>query len=115
MIAGQGLDPTANPHVVSVMNALLFAYLPVGLFGLLLAVAVKSNPALVGLSSGFILGHFLLPTVIGGVVNVVKSGETVWVVAIVSAFMFIFTMLVWAYLCSYPKVYIYIHSFFCLV
>jgi len=50
-------------------------------------VAVKSNPALVGLSSGFILGHFLLPTVIGGVVNVVKSGETVWVVAVVSAFM----------------------------
>ena len=76
MIAGQGLDPTGNPHVVSVMNALLFAYLPVGLFGRLLAVAVKSNPALVGLSSGFILGHFLLPTVIGGVVNVVKSGES---------------------------------------
>ncbi|XP_066344203.1 uncharacterized protein [Miscanthus floridulus] len=104
VLAGQGLDSSlTNPHVSAVINALLFVYLPVGLFGLLLAVAVKTRPALVGISSGYMLAHLLIPTVIGGVVNVVKSHEPVWAVVLVSTGILILTVLAWAYLCSYPQ------------
>lgn len=115
VLAGQGLDSSkTNPHVSAIMNALLFAYLPVGLFGLLVAVGVKTNPHLVGVSSGYLLAHMLIPTVIGGVVNVVKSNESAWIVVPVSIAILVFTVLAWSYLCSYPQVHTLVFLF-CLV
>jgi hypothetical protein len=114
VLAGQGLDSNkTGPHVSAIMIALLFAYLPVGMFGLVLAAGVKKHPDLVGIASGYMLAHLLIPTVIGGAVNIVRSNEPVWIVVSVSAVMLIVTVAIWAYLCSYPKVR-YMYSLFLL-
>lgn len=104
VLAGQGLDEATDPHMVVALNAILFAYFPFGLAGLLISAAVKKRPDLVGLTSGFLLVDFMLPIMIGAVVTVVKSRENLWIVSGAAVIILIVTVFGWSRLCCYPKV-----------
>lgn len=103
VLAGQTINEKTDIHVVVVLNSILFAYFPIGLAGLLVSAAVKKRTQLVGISSGFLLSDFMIPTLIGAVVTVVKSGEDAWAVAGVTAVILAATVFASKF-CRYPKV-----------
>lgn len=56
VFARQDSDQDTNPaHVLAVMNAMLFSYLPISLFGLQLSIAVKKKSELFGICFEFML------------------------------------------------------------
>jgi len=107
VLSVQAINEKTEAHVALVMNSILFAYFPIGLAGLLVSAAVKTNPQLVGMSSGFLLADFMIPLLIGAVVMVVKSDGDAWTVAavaVVTVVILAITVFAWSRLCCYPKV-----------
>ncbi|KAL6845801.1 hypothetical protein ACP4OV_024376 [Aristida adscensionis] len=108
VLSSQGLDPkerdAKHPIISKFLVSMPYTMFIVGLGGLAAAMEATRRRRILGCASGFLLAELVFLVVVGGLVTIVRSEASLWIVWPVTLAIVLAALFTWSLMCYYPNV-----------